>query len=472
MDKLADRIEKFAWDATEPFTISECVPKVAGARGKPKSLERKVQEALLGHPNVVPVDKERYVPRVALFGDARFRMAPTEWELERGVFVPGHRFIPFRNASVRSDEYKLVDGATGQALPMKRIRARVADVTVYYELLGFDEWVIASDVRRDAGRTDSETELVVWDMAEWYGRHEYVAGDTILATVEDLARGIYRIEPAKADRLAADFGRIREADTALEQAVLKVMADDTAVGLLEHQVFQAFATLDRRFLRQPGRHLGGLLSDNPRLAFSHVGAGPVLHRPGEEPLKRWFEEAEDQVTEPRGRRASLDAIFQDLGISVDETFVRAMIRDELSKNGDRDHVLKTIFPGEEPHFFDERQADSFFSKFDQLWVRLSRAEQRRPSAPAERRLRRQAVELQVRIIGILRRLDAAEARLSELPQDPMMAMLGIQNVAQGMLELLENRSEPVEVDEQSLATIDMVDEALDTLEANIFGSLQ
>ena len=452
----------------EAFDLEECAAWVSQKIGKSatSSLRSRIKNALGENMRVIQRDDERWISRSALFQGTRFRICPTADELEMGILFIGHRFYPFRDPDVPPWEYRLLDD-DGESIPWTTQDMPVKRALIYFTWTPMEELVAAlSDDGELPDHPDGPATFRVWDLSGWYKRTSFAAGDTIVVTVRNLREAAYEIAHAPRERMQREFGRIRRSDTAVEAAILACLDRDWMLGDIEMQFFCAFAHVDPEVLANPGQHLGGLLSENSRIAWQHSSMGTVLCRPGEDAVGNMFQQASESLMGLglTGRIGSIDTILQDVGVSLSETVLRAMIRAKVAADGrvDPADLLEIVAPEGPARFATPKQAQAFAEKLTRLCGRIAREETKKPSSPAARQLREKALKARMMTLGFLRYLDLCDVAPQDLPTEAVLPLLEIEHLVDNTLEVIEH-------DRHTTKSLDEAITMLDDVEATIVG---
>ena len=191
-------IERALRSAGDSFTVSGVVRSLIPGKSEP--LRRRVEQAIEGDGGFLYDEKWACRTRSGFFRGKKFLITPDEWEIAQGVLFPGHRFVPFVSEEVFPSAVRLI-GEDGSPAAVKSAVLPLGTVFHYHILLGSEQifdFMLADDpanagLRKQAGRTDSVT-LSVFDLADFYRRHDFALGDALLCTVEDYSGGKVRFE--------------------------------------------------------------------------------------------------------------------------------------------------------------------------------------------------------------------------------------------------------------------------------------
>ncbi len=183
--------------AGESFSLSEVLKSFA-----PKDMEslRSRAERMVAADETYFYDEQwQCRSRRSFFNGMKFLITPDDWEINTGILFPGHRFVPYVAEDVfpSTVEMRINDAPAA----MKKVIVPLGTSFHYHILLGSEQifdFLLADDpaneiLKERASRTDSVT-LTVFDLAEFYKKHDFIFGDALLCTVVDYEKGIVSAE--------------------------------------------------------------------------------------------------------------------------------------------------------------------------------------------------------------------------------------------------------------------------------------
>lgn len=190
-------IENAIADAGESFSADAVIRTLAPK--DPEALKSRVERFIAGDPKLFHDENWLCCTRQSFFNGRQFLITPDEWEINAGILFPGHRFVPYVPETVFPSAVVLKNSQAD--MPQKKLTAPLGICFHYHILLGSEQifdFFLADDPANDilkhrAGKTDSVT-LTVYDMAEFYRKHEFLFGDALLCTVIDHEAGIIAME--------------------------------------------------------------------------------------------------------------------------------------------------------------------------------------------------------------------------------------------------------------------------------------
>ncbi len=171
-------------------------------------------------------DGDRVSRRAGVFRGREFLITPEQWEIDAGILVPGHRFVPYLDPEVFPSEVVLRTGR-------RRIRTRedkfaVARIIGCFMLLGSEQMLDVlmaespdNGFLRSGASGDSEVELTVFDLADFYREHDFEEGDALKCEVVDYLAGEVKFSFVSGSDRAASGKRkfISSLDAACEAAL-------------------------------------------------------------------------------------------------------------------------------------------------------------------------------------------------------------------------------------------------------------
>ena len=443
---FAEKATQYGFEACVPFTLRQCVRSLSKDGKHTSRRATLVAEGLADHPNLCQEREDYYVPRHHLFAKARFRMCPLLPEIEQGILYPGHRFSPFCHPQTAVDEFTVVDDRQ-DPITYRAVESELDEVAVYHTLMPMSH---VPFLVPEEGTRPPQVWLNALDLTDWYSRHDFQEGDTIIGTVLDLSNGIYQIKYASLQDMQDQFAQVRRSDIAIEEAIVELITTPDPNTLIETQLFYAYARADRSILQSPSRHLGAILSESERITWTNDGSYCYLHGVDIDPHQEILRQAATEDRFPKGKGNTVAAILDDLGIAVSEEELKAMIRDAVSEargggkeaeSRARHAVFDAVFPHGVDHFVDARQATAFLVDFDKLWTKIARQEKQQPTLLPLARLRRLALEVKGEVREFLRELDAAEIEVTDLPASDMINLSQIDTMLNDLLVAMETDPE-------------------------------
>ncbi len=188
---IAPEIEEEAFDfleaAEEPFTLDELFRYIQLPR-TPES-EKELKD-LLSSCGWLVEDKGTYHPRESFLKDVSFRVTPTDFEIDRGILIMGHRILPFLPFNRQVEDVDL--WYKNRMVDQKEMLLSAAELEFYFGLLDFGEIPALDSHKLPHG----EYEYVVpaYDLQKFYREHKFKAGDSIIINPVDIRDCTFNIQ--------------------------------------------------------------------------------------------------------------------------------------------------------------------------------------------------------------------------------------------------------------------------------------
>ena len=200
------------------FGLDEAAQAVAGGiaceAGQEKNLLERIRTMIKDDSRIFEQDG-RCALRTKFFNGARFKIAPSDFELADGILLPGDRFEAFNPCELSSDEFELYAPGAKRPAELTAVRCDFARLAPYYLLLGhggmIDAFAAESHdnylrMRSAKNIRNAVLEVPAFDLSAFYLQTGFRPGDFLVVTVEDAAEGRFSLEyrPAELDASNAD----------------------------------------------------------------------------------------------------------------------------------------------------------------------------------------------------------------------------------------------------------------------------
>ncbi len=204
----------------EPFPFSELSASVAASLGVSES-DTEAFRRIERECEILFSEREDFFrsgrpdglchPKQSFFRACRFRIAPSAFEIEQGILLPGARFAPYCSGELFPDDYEIrprisagkEEEKKGPVLEIREIRAEFGEIAPAYLMLGraefIDRLVAESDenyrtLRSVSNIEKAQLDLSVFDLSAFYAAHSFRNGDILLLTVEDWENAVFTMD--------------------------------------------------------------------------------------------------------------------------------------------------------------------------------------------------------------------------------------------------------------------------------------
>lgn len=477
--KIVDYIRRH-----DRFTLEELVEEVQSSELRlRRNAPDRILDLLEKSQLVFTDDAQRFVTRRSYFAAACFLITPTEWEAAAKTLFIGHRLVPFIDPNRLPWDCILLDEGTNE-LGRGETECMVGELWRTCSLLG---WEFFPDYLGDLG---VGLEGIDAEPNELFERRIMASGVDLSVLLEEerasgsaestAKRGILPFEVRTLDWEEGRYSIRRlsetEVDERRELEVAWIEAMDAGLGRaldligpyvgVPEQLAWAYYFEPRLLELPPALNFGRYLSRSKLVDLRSVDRRAAL----------WFVDgkipdlgaAVSERGEPRGDDDSLDAILDDVGISLTEEVIEGYMRNELySGEGKLSRVHALVLGGRSVVFADNEQEHAFFGFIEEMWNRVCAAYRREGDRDAGP-VREHVVLVHAQILRWLRGLDGRGIALSRLPQEEVLQLTNASSFLDEMLRLL---NDPESIDERSAAETEKSLEQLEGVVNDLIGRI-
>ncbi len=460
MHEHIDReIDKFFHDNAQ-FTVQEIVD---GMTAETPQQQRQFAEKLERELSVddrffFDLERKNFYSRQKFFHHAEFVITPTEFELDEGILIPGHRFLPFVFSEVFPSEITLRE-CGGKNLKTKPRTMKVSALIPYHLLMGIEQigdFLVAEDPEHDIyaadASPDTEVTITVFDLQHFYRETRFKQGDTLIARVLDWEKGV--IDFTYGSGGLRDHQKIKHWVNEYSLALEKVIAD-----------YESYFDLPE-FLAW-GYFYGGKALFGPNSAsldeFSKLMERVEIRiEQGQSVLGLVEEESQQEIPEDllisTGETGSLESIMAEAGFPMTINELDSYMLDNCyNRELEFSDFYARCFGERRLSFADEAQEVIFMNYLEDRWEELSSRYNREPDeikAPIRERI----LELTTERIDYLQSLTNMEIPADSMPKDEMKKLAKLSSHLNGLLCMLNSEKTELSEDEAE-NMLDMVDQS-------------
>ena len=373
---------------------------------------------------------DRWYHLPTYFDGIEFCVKPTEEEIAAGILYPGHRFMPFINSEIHASEAILLNGA--QQISTFAVTKPMNELILYHAILGehgmleyFFEDHEDNITAIEMGKMPEFT-VTVMDMKDFYRKHNFTCGDTILMKVEDFNKGLLSLSyHAAVDEDAAYKGKVLKWSALFAQGLAKTIADNDAEMLMSEQLAAALVLNADFLLKNPVLHIGGFLALSKEYSLKPVNGYVLFWDADSEPeldddFEMDFDELESIMDNDMGTPPdtnSLDGILRYMGFDFSQDEVEAYTRDELFHGGTSyENVVQRCLDDRVAAFPEyEVYTDALNRHFSTIWDEIS-ASYNRFADGNNGKIRAKALQIKDRQTTWMRNLSNIVTDISQLPE--------------------------------------------------------
>ena len=322
-------------------------------------------------------DGDRVCRRESVFSGREFLITPEAWEIDRGVLVPGHRFVPYLEPEVFPSEVVLRTGR--RKVRTVNGKFEMARIIGCFALLGSEQMLDVlmaespgNGFLRSGVRGDSEVELTVFDLADFYREHDFEEGDALKCEAVDYRAGAVKFTfLSGSDRSASGKRRFI---SAFDDACSRVLRDGEDYLDIPEVLARSFF-IGGDALKDPGASLDEFIRESLKIVLGSDAEG-------RSELRVAGDDEDDDGAEPAlpeglsissGEIGTLPAMLKATGSAVTPEELDGFILDACAtREMDFAAVFARAFRTREPEYSDAAQEVVFMNAVEDRFEELTR----------------------------------------------------------------------------------------------------
>ena len=456
-----EALYEFLENVTEPFSLEEITSHIrSGGQKNSTSLYIEIAAYLHTRKIAFKIDNQNWLSRRGCFESVKFVISPSRLELLNGIFIPGHRCVPFANPLTLPNHYKFF--WKGKIVPATTTEAPPEDLYPYYCIYGeeFAPQYIAKDnpenekaFNSDIYEDPPEVSIHTLDMRGIYRESAFVPGDRFVVRTIDWKKCHFELEKIGKDEwLPQELDEwFKAAESGFEDS-FAILGPGAST---EEQIAFAYWYGGKRMREVPAYSLEEYLFEKT----DHIETVPY----GVE-TRYWY--AGKEIPDIKNLQSShyitdmtfVEELLFNKNIIVSEFVLLSYVRDAFFRNEKEiDQVINRIVPPlihlEEAEW--DVIADYVSDSMEDLQKRYSLFLDK-SAGP----VRQRAAELHTAVIELAARLQKGEIESAWLPRHTFIILSQIQGHAAALLEdLAFNETIP---ESEILAMDNSLDSMVDT----------
>jgi hypothetical protein len=462
-----DALYDFLENVTEPFSLDDITAFIQMVEPKRHNrLSAELSSFIDTRRIAFSLGGKRWISRRGCFEGLRFVINPTRTELLNGIFIPGHRCLPFANPILLPQEYSFL--WKGEPIPVTTTEGAPEDFYPYYVLFGeeYAPQYVARDNpdNEDAFNCDPyedppEVSIHTLDMRNIYREMSFVPGDKFAVSTVDWKEGIFALE--KIGKNAFSQTDLDAWLAAAEEGFRQSFEFLGPASSTEEQITFAYWFGGLRMRSLPAYTLEEFLWDKTE----HIEVVPY----GIE-TRFWYagkdipdrRDLEGVRTLPD--RTLIEEILYRAGVPVSEYVVQSFVRDALYRNDpDIDRIIERIIPGSAPLRARDKE---YLADYIREVLKEFSATYSRFTDSAMGAIRQRVGELHTAVIELASQLQKGDSGLarrspvrsiSALPRHTFVVLSQIQGHAASVLEDIDTDEAPPQ------SELEAMDNSLDSM---------
>jgi hypothetical protein len=474
---IDENVIEYLTEIETPFTLEDLL-RSTDTKHTPK-VESEIRNLISSIDEFVE-DERVFHPKISFLNDIPIRVMPTEYELKKGILIPGHRLLPFHPAGLPMDDVTFFENEV--PLKTRTIKMKMVELHIFFNLMDLQKIPILNI--EDILNENADLKIQVYKMKEFYKTHHFKYGDTLIFKPKDFNEGLFSLEYDSYDNYQSHIFQIERMDRTFMKTLKKVMNQDLLFPNVEKQLLYTYFYLKQNPQIKwdiPATALGPLLGKDKEVTFSPLPNGRTVFHYVNQSLDDLsvypdFEELLEEQEEEFDLE-TIDGILKYLNNSNGITIVRALLFDMITQKQRFNYteIEKYLFDGLEkpymPDQFKKQLKVLLQSEYQSIKKGFNLKYAYLPITTARTKILEQ---WQV-IAGFLRSLDEEMVELDQLPKNDMMHLMELYQVFDEILRELDNTQISGECDSTEIHRIvkivDRVSEELPSVFAAIRGKL-
>ena len=432
--------------SVSPFSTEEFAKSLEGQWQKEVSSAamKRLKKVLVNHPSLIGIHNNNFIPFSAVvkkIGHVSLSLQLGAWELKQGVLIPGHRLIPFMQASLKESELTFQDQDGNEIAKLKKSYF-IQDIAPFYQYCGgrhfpdeikVNEWIPGKSCMT----------VTAWDMQSLYKSFSSRPGDSVLIDLVDYKKGVYKVRPYSSQQYRLDRLRMRALYIALATKMEPFYQDKEFCSAgLEKQLLRVLFSVDSNVLRDVE-----LFSVTDFLESLNEWSVVRCEDGGVQMVPVWEEEPGPLVrSHVKGaikcELGSLNKIFQSLQFAFDALEFKSILYTVMASDKYKlEAVFFLLFGGQGDLFKDKKQHEVFYSYLRELLFKICEDLKNKESRLISN-LRDQCVNLKFSLVGVLRFLQDQGVGLEDLPADLLNQIVELDHFCADALHQFAERDRP------------------------------
>lgn len=435
-DKKQDIVLDYLEEIDQPFTLIDLF-KTTGLK-KTRKNEIEIDEMIHATDYFVK-DKKTYYPKHTFLTDIPLRIQPTEFEIDKGILIPGHRMLPFHPFGRFMDEITFLHN--NLPIKTKTMAFTMLEIQIYFSLMDLEKIPISNI--EDILEEDAKLKIKVCDMRSFYKNNNFKSGDSIIVKSLDFKEGLFSIEYDSYDNYHHHFFEIEKIDRKFRRTLKQVLEEELIFPNIEKQLLNTYFYLKDETWTVPGSAVGPLLTKDQDITFSPLPGGRTLFHFADQEIEALdvFPDFDDYLEEEdeEFELDTIDGVLKYLNNNNNRVVVRALLLDQITNQSRFSYkkVEDYLFANLEKPYMPLELRKFFKNLVNEDYLELKNAFNPANAFLPITTARQKTLEASLLISKFLRSLDAQRVQLEDLPKSDMMHLMELDRALSEVLYNLE-----------------------------------
>jgi hypothetical protein len=453
-----EALYEFLDSVTEIFKLDDAVSFVRNIDPKRGNRLDKEVEAFIDLRHLAFLKGAKcWISRRGFFERLPFVISPTRLELVNGIFIPGHRCVPFASASLFPHEY--VFFWQNSEIPFTTTEGSPDEFYPYYSIFGEEyapQYVARDNSENEEAFNDDPYDdppivsIKTLDMRNIYRETAFVPGDRFLVRSLDWKQGKFDLEKVGKDEW--EEAELKAWFDAAEEGFEASFRNLGPASCTEEQIAYAYWYAPVRMREIPAYALEDYIYEKTdKIEITAYGIETRFWHAGRDiPDKKGLDSSN-----VRPDMTPVEDVLNKLNIPVSEYVIQSYVRDSLYReNGDSDLIAERLVP---PSVEQDKSDRVFLAEYIESVLEKFREFYSPFMDKKTGQIRQRAGELHTAVIDLAARLSKGEIDLSWLPRHTFIVLSQIQNHTASVMEDLDSDEAPPELE------IEALDNSLDSM---------
>ena len=369
---IETHINNYIQNKKTSFTFENIVSFLPEDHNTP---ERIIVDILEESPYLFTKDENKkiYLPKHVFFKGVNFLVTPTDEEIDEGILIPGHKFIPFYNEDLFPSESFDISDNDNEIICVKHKDFMIETLHKHYFLLGaegiMDSFIAENPSNKELiGNPKNVISISVFDFKDFYKKNSFSSGDSILFNIINWNTGELKASILKESSI--DEKELNTFSEHFESCLCKVFDKHGQWLDIPEQFSNAYLECDKKYLESPVTAITEFINSTNGIQIKFVENHTLLWHADKEEDKQ--ENSDNFFKISTGTTESLDAILEECSKFRTSIEVEAFARDAIQNNiTDLENITLRLFPTGKPAFSDKAQEASFSNFLEEMVEQLS-----------------------------------------------------------------------------------------------------
>ena len=334
----------------------------------------------------------------------------TKIERERGIFIAGHRFEPYRNTETEPWNIGL-SGADGRAFAKRTIPLSLKSAIVFFSFFDRQD-MLALFIAQDRGNAKSLASsglddillrIHAYDMKTFYDEEKLEAGDYLDLELSDSSGTSFTLRPLKASSISVD--RRKAWFTAMEEGAASAMRSLGRPSSPPEFIAAAFASAAAAVREEPAASFSEYFNESGMLQMKEYSGATFMWGRGDD-IPALLMSAGNADSRTEDELDDLSRSLSSLGFALNSDEIAAFVRDALWRGERVEEALNRCFSGAEDLGLPRKKLEAVLGEARAFAQEIAAGWDRSAENPDTARIRSALLDIYAAFLGWMRKIGA------------------------------------------------------------------